>query len=81
MVFEEARCPSCNSDSYFPLSRWVKPAMASEGLTVRKTAKNASLVLLGSGVAFGLWKALQRPDDKKKPDDMSPRAKSPKAKE
>jgi len=25
-VFDAARCPSCDSESYFPLSRWVRPS-------------------------------------------------------
>ena len=64
-VFEEARCPRCSSESYFPLSRWVRPAMASDSATVRKRAKKASLVLLGSGAAFALWKFLKKTDIKK----------------
>jgi len=63
-IFEEARCPSCDSESYFPVSRWVTPAVASEKITVRKTAKKASMVLLGTGAAFALWKLLGKPDHK-----------------
>ena len=63
-IFEEARCPSCDSESYFPVSRWVRPAVASEKATVRKTAKKASMVLLGTGAAFALWKLLSKTDPK-----------------
>lgn len=57
-IFEEPRCPNCSSESYFPVSRWVRPAVAQEKVTVRKTAKKASMVLLGTGAAFALWKLL-----------------------
>jgi len=63
-IFEEARCPSCSSESYFPVSRWVRPAVASEKVTVRKTAKKASMVLLGTGAAYALWKLLNKADHK-----------------
>ena len=63
-IFEESRCPSCSSESYFPVSRWVRPAVASEKATVRKTAKKASMVLLGTGAAFALWKLLGKTDHK-----------------
>jgi hypothetical protein len=63
-IFEESRCPSCSSESYFPVSRWVRPAVASEKATVRKTAKKASMVLLGTGAAFALWKLLRKADPK-----------------
>jgi RNA polymerase subunit RPABC4/transcription elongation factor Spt4 len=63
-IFEESRCPSCDSESYFPVSRWVRPAVALEKATVRKTAKKASMVLLGTGAAFALWKLLGKTDHK-----------------
>ncbi len=63
-VFDEPRCPSCSSESYFPLSRWVRPAVASETVTVRKKAKKASMILLGTGAAFALWKLLSKTDHK-----------------
>jgi hypothetical protein len=63
-VFEEQRCPSCSSESYFPLSRWVSPAVASEKVVARRKAKKASMVLLGTGAAFALWKLLGKPDHK-----------------
>jgi hypothetical protein len=63
-VFDEQRCPSCSSESYFPLSRWVRPAMASEKIVVRKKANKASMVLLGTGAAYALWKLLGKPDHK-----------------
>ncbi|MBI3894624.1 MAG: hypothetical protein HY313_01700 [Acidobacteria bacterium] len=65
-VFEEARCPRCSSESFFPLSRWVRPAMASDSATLRKTAKRASLVLVGSGLAYTAWKLLLKPNSGKK---------------
>jgi hypothetical protein len=61
-IFDEPRCPSCDSESYFPVSRWVRPAIATEKTTVRKTAKKASMVLLGTGAAFALWKLLSKTD-------------------
>jgi len=63
-IFEEPRCPSCSSESYFPVSRWVRPAVASERVSTRKTAKKASMVLLGTGAAFALWKLLGKTDHK-----------------
>ncbi len=63
-IFDEPRCPSCDSESYFPVSRWVSPAVASEKARVRKTAKKASMVLLGTGAAFALWKLLSKTDHK-----------------
>ena len=63
-VFEEARCPSCSSESFFPLSRWVRPAMASDKASLGKKAKKASLVLLGSGVAYAAWRFLKKADKK-----------------
>jgi hypothetical protein len=68
-VFDAALCPSCGSESYFPLSRWVRPALEEirpqqpapprELLSpkVKKTARNASILLAGSGLAYGLWRA------------------------
>ena len=61
-IFEESRCPSCDSESYFPVSKWVHPAVASEKVKVRKTARKASMVLLGTGAAFALWKLLGKTD-------------------
>ena len=63
-VFDEARCPSCDSETYFPLSRWVRPASETDESappkprprTLATKAKNTSLVLGGAGVAFALWK-------------------------
>ena len=69
-VFDEARCPSCGSESYFPLSRWVRPAnaYAAAGSApprhARNTARNTSLMLGGAGVAYALWKLLKTPNNK-----------------
>ena len=63
-VFDEPRCPRCSSESYFPLSRWVRPAVASETAIVSRKARKASLVLLGGGAAFALWKLLKKPNSK-----------------
>ena len=71
-VFDEPRCPSCGSESYFPLSRWVRPAIASDTVKVSKRAKKASLILLGSGAAFALWKLLKK-SDSKPPDGKPPK--------
>jgi hypothetical protein len=71
-VFDHAPCPSCGSESYFPLSRWVRPALEEirpqplasappprELLspTVKRTARNASIALAGTGLAYALWRA------------------------
>ena len=73
-VFDDALCPSCGSESYFPLSRWVQPVLEElrpkppatedtprERLSprVKKTARNASILLAGSGLAYGLWRAFK----------------------
>jgi len=72
-VFDAPICPSCSSESYFPLSRWIRPALAvirpeaarpkpqetifRESPTRGQTARNASLVLAGGGMAYAMWKA------------------------
>ncbi len=66
-VFDEPRCPSCSSESFFPLSRWVRPHMVSANSErsvspAGKAARNTSLVLVGGGVAYALWKLLKAPD-------------------
>jgi len=73
-VFDEHRCPSCSSESFFPLSRWVRPTSNSpepRSRTISKKARNTSLVLGGAGVAYALWKILSTPEkkssDKKEP--------------
>ena len=74
-VFDEQRCPSCDSESYFPLSRWVRPANESPRRTKRslaKKARNTSLVLGGAGVAYALWKILNTPDKKSTGEKDSP---------
>ncbi len=63
-IFEEVRCPRCSSESFFPLSRWVRPAVDSEAAGLRKKAKKASFLLIGSGVAFTLWQLLKKSDSK-----------------
>ncbi len=68
-VFDGPQCPSCSSQSYFPLSRWVRPAMTEEKATLGRTARTASVVLVGSGVAFGLWKLFQKRDNKNPKSD------------
>jgi hypothetical protein len=58
-VFDEPRCPSCSSESFFPLSRWVRPAnesLQAAPSAARKNVRNTSLVLGSAGVAFALWK-------------------------
>ena len=72
-VFDEPRCPSCSSESFFPLSRWVRPhtlSANSEHTTspARKAARNTSLLLVGSGVAYALWKLLRSPDKNASPN-------------
>jgi len=69
-VFEEPRCPSCSSESFFPLSRWVRPASEFTEAAPRvasKKVRNTSLVLGGAGVAFALWKLFK--NQEKKPSD------------
>ena len=66
-VFDEPRCPSCSSESFFPLSRWVRPHTVSAtperpASPARKAARNTSLILVGGGVAYALWKLLKSPD-------------------
>ena len=66
-IFDEVRCPSCDSESYFPLSRWVRPAVTPPSpspRTISNTARNTSLVLGGAGVAYALWKFLTTPEKK-----------------
>jgi hypothetical protein len=64
-VFDAPICPSCSSESYFPLSRWIRPALEEIRPTppnpplreaAAKTARNASLLLAGSGLAYALWR-------------------------
>lgn len=63
-VFQGDRCPGCSSESFFPLSRWVQPAREAETVSISKKAKKASMLLLGSGVAFAAWKFFSKPDGK-----------------
>ena len=65
-VFEGDRCPSCTSESFFPLSRWIQPAREAETTKASSKAKKASMLLLGSGVAFAAWKFFSKPDGKQK---------------
>jgi hypothetical protein len=70
-VFDEPRCPSCDSESYFPLSRWVRPAAPPPrppgSRMMSKKARNTSLVLGGAGLAYAVWRFLSTPE-KKSPD-------------
>ena len=67
-VFDEPRCPSCSSETYFPLSRWVRPSREEleTGPAPEPTHKvrNTSLVLGRAGVAFALWKFLKNGEGK-----------------
>jgi hypothetical protein len=72
-LFDEARCPSCGSESFFPLSRWVRPHVpviepAAAPKPATSNVRNASLVIAGSGMAYALWKLFRSPD-KKNSDD------------
>jgi len=75
-IFEEARCPRCSSESFYPLSRWVRPAIATDTAVTASRAKKASLVLLGSGVALAAWQLLKRngrkPSEKGEPPQEGP---------
>ena len=77
-VFDEQRCPGCDSESYFPLSRWVRPAVAPPATPapriMSKKARNTSLVLGGAGLAYAVWKFLSTPE-KKPPDQKGSRRK------
>ena len=68
-VFEEAQCPSCSSESFFPLSRWVRPSNEQLEINPRKApnkkVRNASLALGGAGVALAVWKLLKNGSDAK----------------
>ena len=77
-VFDESRCPSCDSETFFPLSRWVRPTVGtapSTPRTVSNKARNTSLVLGGAGVAYALWKFLTTPEKKPPPKKGSRRKK------
>ena len=66
-VFEEARCPSCSSESFFPLSRWVRPAREpaeQASRSMKKKVRNTSLVLGGAGLAYALWRLVKTSDEK-----------------
>ena len=63
-VFEEGRCPRCSSESFFPLSRWVRPAVANEPVLLAKKVKKVSLLLVASGIAYAAWHFLKDPDKK-----------------
>ena len=60
-VFEGSQCPGCSSQSFFPLSRWVRPAVASDAVKVSNKAKKISFILLGSAAGFALWQFLKKP--------------------
>ena len=68
-VFEEPQCPSCSSESFFPLSRWVRPSNEALEVAPRKVpskkVRNASLALGGAGVAFAVWKLFKNGNDAK----------------
>ena len=85
-VFDAPLCPSCSSESYFPLSRWIRPALdesqrkspaGAMSPAITKTARNASLVLAGSGVAYALWKLFgsERPHRQDQESEPAPRKK------
>jgi hypothetical protein len=76
-VFDEPRCPSCDSVSFFPLSRWVRPAVepsASAPGRPNHSARNTSLALGGVGLAYAVWRFLGAPA-RKPPIKESPRRK------
>ena len=73
-VFDAPICPGCSSESYFPLSRWIRPALEeirparptpvpreplAQTVTQSrvKTARNASILLAGGGLAYAVWKS------------------------
>ncbi len=63
-VFEESRCPCCGSESFHPLSRWIRPAIAAEPVAMAKKALNTSLLFLASGIAFAAWHFFTKPEKK-----------------
>ena len=62
-VFEESNCPRCSSESFHPLSKWIRRAIAAEPVAMAKKARNTSLLLLASGIAFVAWHFLTKPDN------------------
>jgi hypothetical protein len=87
-VFDGPLCPSCSSESYFPLSRWIRPALEEirpqpprppRSEAVVKTARNASLLLAGSGLAYALWRGfMSKGRSSEKVEEMARRDKSSK---
>ncbi len=63
-VFEDSRCPRCSGVSFHPLSTWIRPAIAAEPVAMAKKARNTSLLLLASGIAFVAWHFFTKPDKK-----------------
>ena len=95
-VFDAPICPSCSSESYFPLSRWIRPALVeirparptptpheapAQTITPTrgKTARNASLLLAGGGLAYAVWKAfMSKGKGGDRVEEMANRSNSPK---
>ncbi|HWP85494.1 MAG TPA: hypothetical protein VNN17_09915 [Terriglobia bacterium] len=77
-VFDEPRCPRCDSESFFPLSRWIRPAVEQKPAkpaprSLSQKARNTSLLLGGAGLAYALWKFLTTPEKKPPAGDSRPR--------
>jgi hypothetical protein len=68
MLFEGPRCPACASESYVPVTRWIRPtdrrAVEQPTPPAPPPAKSRGLlrksIYVGIG-AFGLWKMLFTP--------------------
>ncbi len=71
MVFEGPRCPACASESFVPLTRWIRPAERVErrveavaAAAAPNPSKSRGLLkkslFLGLG-AYGAWKMLFEP--------------------
>jgi hypothetical protein len=65
-VFDEPKCPRCDSVGFYPLIRWVQPAIDSEAAAVRASAFKTSLALIGAGAIYGLWMLLKKTDNQER---------------
>ena len=73
MIFEGPRCPACTSESFVPVTRWIRPterttperpASAAEPSRGASNSKSRGLLkkslYVGLG-AYGVWKMLFEP--------------------
>lgn len=72
-IFEGPQCPGCTSESYIPVSRWIRPsdlvAVESRPAPALPPAKSRGILkkslYLGLG-AYGVWKMLFEPPKPRK---------------